>query len=120
MTISTEMKQAAKDTARQSVEEQRSYAAGALGDLAGALRRAAGELDGERQAAGSMARWAADGLERASSTLGGKDVNTLLREMESFARAQPLAFFGAALAAGFLATRFVRSSAEDPQPSTKA
>ena len=44
----------------------------------------------------------------------------MVREMESFARAQPLAFFGAALAAGFLATRFMRSSADDAQAPTKA
>ena len=119
MAILTDIKQSAKETARASADEQRTHAASALGDLAGALRKAAGELEGDRQAAGSMARWAADGLERASSTLGGKDVSTILREMESFARAQPLAFFGATLAAGFLATRFMRSSADEPQPPTR-
>jgi hypothetical protein len=34
----------------------------------------------------------------------------VLREVESFARRQPLMFFGAAMAVGFLAVRFVKST----------
>jgi hypothetical protein len=33
----------------------------------------------------------------------------MLRDMESFARTQPVAFFGIALATGFLAARFMKS-----------
>lgn len=110
----------AKDAGRSMIEDQRRGAAGALGDCAQALRKAAGELDGERQGAARMMQWAADGLERASSTLGGKDVGTMVREVESFARAQPVAFFGAALAAGFLATRFLKASSPDSGDSGAA
>ena len=52
---------------------------------------------------------AADGLERLSSTLRNKDVSAMLRDMDNFARNQPVAFFGLALAAGFLAVRFLKA-----------
>ena len=60
-----------------------------------------------------MAEWAADGLERVSSTLRTKDLNGMVRELESFARSQPVAFFVCAAAAGFLATRFLKAGSGD-------
>ena len=33
----------------------------------------------------------------------------MIREVEAFARSQPITFFGAAFAAGFLAVRFLKS-----------
>lgn len=51
----------------------------------------------------------ADGLERLSGTLRTKELDEMVRDVESFARGQPLAFFGAAMAAGFVAMRFLNS-----------
>ena len=53
---------------------------------------------------------AADGLERVSGALRNRDVNAMLRDMDRFAREQPVAFFGLAVAAGFLAVRLLRDS----------
>jgi len=98
---------------RSSLTQQKDTAASSLGSFAGALRKAARESDGGGEApAARMAEWAADGLERVSSTLRSKDLNGMLREVESFARNQPVAFFFAAAAAGFLATRFLKAGAE--------
>jgi hypothetical protein len=99
----------ATDSVRSSLTQQKDGAASSLGSFAGALRKAAKESGGEGQGAGRMAEWAADGLERASSTLRSKDLNGMVREVESFARSQPVAFFFAAAAAGFLATRFLKA-----------
>jgi len=55
-------------------------------------------------------------LERLSGTLRNKDLDGMVRDAESFARRQPLVFFGAAMAAGFLAVRFLKSSSEATQP----
>ena len=52
---------------------------------------------------------AADGLEHLSATLRNKDVGSMLRDLDNFARNQPVAFFGLALAAGFLAVRFLKA-----------
>lgn len=103
----------ASESVRSSLTQQKDSAASSLGSFAGALRKAARESDGGREApVGRMAEWAADGLERVSSTLRSKDLNGMVREVESFARSQPVAFFFAAAAAGFLATRFLKAGAQ--------
>jgi hypothetical protein len=99
----------ATDAVRSSLTQQKDGAASSLGSFAGALRKAARETDVEGQGLGRMADWAADGLERVSSTLRSKDLNGMVREVESFARSQPVAFFFAAAAAGFAATRFLKA-----------
>ena len=101
--------QSAKDSVRSSLTEQKDGAASSLGELAGALRKAS--QDSGDGSAAHMADWAASGLERVSATLRSNDLNGMMREVESFARSQPVAFFFAAAAAGFLATRFLKAGA---------
>lgn len=101
--------QSAKDTVRSSLTEQKDGAASSLGEFAGALRKASQDSGGG--SAAQMADWAASGLERVSTTLRSNDLNGMMREVESFARSQPVAFFFAAAAAGFLATRFLKAGA---------
>jgi len=106
-----EMWKGTKDTAKSALGEQQKAAASGIGDFAGALRKAAREMDGGRDAPMSrMIESAADGLERLSSSLRERDLNGMMRDVESFARRQPVAFFGAAVFAGFLAVRFLKSS----------
>ncbi len=101
-----------KNSARSVLGGQQEAAASGIGQFAGALRKAAREMgDGGKQAPVSrMIESAADGLERFSGTLRDKDLDGLMRDVESFARRQPVAFFGAAIAAGFLAVRFMKST----------
>lgn len=107
----------ASESVKSSLTQQKDSAASSLGSFANALRKAARESDGGAEApAARMAEWAADGLERVSSTLRSKDLNGMVREVESFARSQPVAFFFAAAAAGFLATRFLKAGAQ-PSPA---
>jgi hypothetical protein len=104
-----------KDSVRSSVAHQQEAAAEGIGDMAGALRTAAQQLGGQRkETVASLAEYAADGLERLSGTLRSKDLDTLVHDVEDFARRQPALFFGAAVAAGFLALRFLKSSREHP------
>lgn len=105
--------QSAKDTVRSSLTEQKDGAASSLGEFAGALRKASQDSGGG--SAAQMADWAANGLERVSATLRSNDLNGMMRQVGSFARSQPVAFFFAAAAAGFLATRFVKAGAQ-PEP----
>ena len=107
-----------KETARSMLGEQKHAAASGIGDFATALRRAARDMDSSGQSTVCrLANSAADGLEQVSGSLRNRDVNALVRDVEIFARRQPVAFFGAAMAAGFLAVRFLKASSEPERPS---
>jgi hypothetical protein len=102
--------QNATEAVKSSVTEHKDSAASSLGDLAGALRKAAHESGGEASTTRAV-EWAAEGLERVSATLRSNDLDGMVRQVQSFARSQPVAFFFAAAAAGFLATRFLKAGA---------
>lgn len=106
--------QNATEAVKSSVTEQKEAAASSLGNLAGALRKAAHESDDGDASTTRIVEWAADGLERVSTTLRSNDLDGMVRQVQSFARSQPVAFFFAAAAAGFLATRFLKAGT-DPQ-----
>jgi hypothetical protein len=104
--------QNATEAVKSSVTEQKEAAASSLGNLAGALRKAAHESDDGDASTTRIVEWAADGLERVSTTLRSNDLDGMVRQVQSFARSQPVAFFFAAAAAGFLATRFLKAGAD--------
>jgi hypothetical protein len=109
------MMQDAKDTAREKLGEHKHTAASSVGQVAEALRTSARELqDKDQPMVARLANGAADGLQRISTRLEGRDLDALVHDAESLARRQPAVFFGAAVAAGFLAVRFMKSS----QPSS--
>jgi len=111
-TSTSENLQDVAQSARETLAQQKDGAANHLGNLAGTLRKAARESDGGADApAAHMTEWAADALERVSATLRSNDLNGMMRQVESFARSQPVAFFFAAAATGFLATRFLKAGA---------
>ena len=101
----------AKETARSKIDQQKDSAAEGIDQVAGALRDVAQRQrgDGAGEPMARITGSAADGLERLSETLRNKDVGAMLRDLDSFARNQPVAFFGLALAAGFLAVRFLKA-----------
>ncbi len=107
-----EMWEDAKETARAKLNEQKDAAAAGIGGVAGALRDAARrqERGGETDVMSALTSSAADGLDRLSGTLRSKDVGTMVRNVETFASQQPLAFFGIAVAVGFLGVRFIKAS----------
>jgi hypothetical protein len=104
----------AKQAAQETVREQKDAAADGIGDVAGALRKAADRPRGEasRQSIAQLAGSAAEELERVSRALRSKDPSAMVRDVSEFARREPLAFFGLALATGFLAVRFLKASDE--------
>lgn len=105
--------QDAKETARSGLGEYKHTTAKGIGDLATALRSSARELESSEQATvARFARSAADGLQQLSGALDRRDLDGLVREAESFARRQPLAFFAGAMAVGFLAVRFIKSTSQ--------
>ncbi len=107
-----EMWDGARESARTRLNERKDAAAQGLHDVADALRGAADKPGQHGDAAGisKLSASAAERLDSLSSSLRDKDVGSLLRDMNSFAHRQPLAFFGLALAAGFATTRFLKAS----------
>lgn len=102
----------AKDMARSKLSDSKEGAASGIDEVASALRDVGKGAD---EGAGSdmlikLAGSAADGLERLSTGIRNKDAGTMLRDVQSFAREQPAAFFGLTVAAGFLAARFLKAS----------
>ena len=105
--------QDAKDGARSMLDEQKHTAASGIGNVAAALRTSARDLgDRHQPTIARMAECAAEGLEQVSGALQRRDLDGLIRETESYARRQPVLFFGAAVIAGFLAVRFMKSSSQ--------
>jgi hypothetical protein len=65
---------------------------------------------------GSVAQYAdeaADQVERFSGYLRETDVDEIVDEARGFARRRPAVFLGGAVALGFLATRFLKSSSQE-------
>ena len=116
MPTASQTVQDVQQSAKEKLAREKDGAADTLGNFASALRKAADDSGGGQTA--HMADWAADGLERVSTTLRSNDLNGMMRQAESFARSQPVAFFFAAAAAGFLASRFLKAGASGTSASS--
>jgi hypothetical protein len=102
-----------KEQARVQYDERKNIAVGELGTLASHLRNVADEMRSENpdNVTGRLVSTLADRIESFGQSLEGKDLDTLLTDVEQFARRNPAAFLGGAAAVGFLASRFLKSSA---------
>jgi hypothetical protein len=103
----------AKAQAREQYDRQISTATGELDSLASALRRAGGELGEQHGMSSRVVTTVADRIESFSRSLDGKDLDRVVRDVETFARRNPAAFLGGAVAVGFLAARFLKSERPD-------
>jgi predicted signal transduction protein with EAL and GGDEF domain len=102
-----------KQQVRNSAARQKDAAAQQIDGWAHALKSASDDLDSRGQSsAAAYVRQAAAGLERASGTVRERDVDNLVGTVENFARRQPVAFLGGAVAAGFGLARLMKSSAD--------
>lgn len=99
----------AKETARAQYEEKKGSAVNELASLAAALRRVSDEGSGSGMIA-AAASAAATRVDSLSRSLEGKDLDDVFHDVERFARRNPAAFLGSAVAIGFLASRFLKSS----------
>jgi hypothetical protein len=107
----------ATDKLKQTVDSQKSAGADYVGSLAGTIRRAAKEFDGDLPIAGSYIRKAASQVEGVADTIRTGNFTDLVRGAQSFARRQPTAFLGMAVLAGFGVVRFLKSSANETEVS---
>jgi hypothetical protein len=113
----TDVASQAKDKLKETVESQKSASADYVGSLAGTIRRAAKEFDGDLPIAGTYIRKAASQVEGVADTIRTGNFQDLVREAQAFARRQPTAFLGVAVLAGFGVVRFLKSSANEADVS---
>lgn len=91
---------------------------GTAGLFAGAVNRAAVELDAQSPLAASIVRRFADRIEQFAEDYEDETVEQLTRSASDFTRRQPALVFGLAALAGFLVVRAITSSqATTPSPS---
>lgn len=104
----------AKEQVRAQYDEKKDMAVGELGTLASSLRRVVDDLGSSHpnNMSGKVVSTLADRLESFSQTLEGKDLDNVVTDVERFARRNPAAFLGGAVALGFIASRFLKSSAD--------
>jgi hypothetical protein len=98
------------DKVSQTFQEQKGAGADYLRGIAGAVRRAAGEVEAEIPPAARVMRTAADGVEDFAASVREKNAQEILSEVQDFARKQPALFFGGAMLLGFAALRFLKSA----------
>lgn len=99
----------AKETARTRYSEKKDSAVNELASLASALRQVSSESSGSGMIA-AAASAAATRVDSLSRSLEGKELDDVFHDVERFARRNPAAFLGSAVAIGFLASRFLKSS----------
>jgi hypothetical protein len=100
------------ETGKSSAMEQKALLARGMDRVAKALHRTARDLQDENDP--STARYfdmAAEKIGHLSSSLEKRDLETLLAESRNYARKHPVIVFGGAMAAGLVASRFLKSSA---------
>jgi hypothetical protein len=99
-----------KGRAREIAEEQKTAGARRIHAFGGAVHDAADELGKEIPGAAGYIRSAAEQIEGASARLRASSVDDLMARLERFARAQPAATFAGSVMAGFVLSRFLKSS----------
>lgn len=84
--------------------------------FAQALHKAANSLESEQQVnVAGYSHHAAEGLERFARLIRERDLDQIAHDVRGFARRRPGTFLGGAMVAGFLLSRFFKSS---PEPTT--
>ena len=101
----------ARGQIRRQVDERSTQAGEQVSSTAGDVRAVAQQLreQGKEQPA-KIADQAADRAERLGNYLKQADGEAILRDVEDFGRKQPWAVMAGGLAAGFLASRFLKAS----------
>jgi hypothetical protein len=99
-----------KDKTKEVAEEQKTEGARRIHAFGQAVHGAADELGKEIPSAASYVHSAAEQIEGASARLRASSISDLTSRLERFAREQPAATFAGCVMAGFVLSRFLKSS----------
>jgi hypothetical protein len=102
--------EALRNTASDFAEAGKQQGAERIDRLGRAVHGAADEIGKEIPQAADYVHSAAEGLENAASNLRNRSVEDLIGAFNRFARQQPVAAFAGAVLAGFVISRFIKSS----------
>ena len=102
----------AKEQADRQFESRMGTVSSEISSIAAALRRAGDELRRENGSSmgASVITTIAERVERFGASTSGRDLDSVLDDVQRLARRNPAAFAGTAAAIGFLAARFLKSS----------
>jgi ABC-type transporter Mla subunit MlaD len=109
----------AREKAEALADHGKQMGVGQMHGIARAARGAADELQDQSPEMARAVRQAADGLDKAANSIRGKSVGEIVDMFDGFARRQPAAYFGGAVLAGFVLTRFMKSRADRPVRSAE-
>jgi hypothetical protein len=107
---------AATKRATEVLDEQKGTLAGGLTSVADSIKQVGENLNSTTEqnkiteTAAKYTNTLAEQIENISGYFERKDVREMVSDVESFARKYPAYFIGGALAVGFLAARFLKSS----------
>ena len=105
-----------KDKAEQLAQQQKQVGSGHMRKLATAVDAAARELEPEMPKIANSVHEVAHRIEKTADDLRNRNMDELFEEFDRYARKQPAIVFGGALVAGFVLSRFLKSSAT-PAPT---
>lgn len=109
----SEIASGAKRQIGEYAAEQKEMGAEQIDNVARAVDRAADELEQSSPQLARIARGAADGTHKISETLREYDMRGIFREVNKFAKREPVFFFSGAVLIGVALSRFLRSSEEE-------
>ncbi len=95
---------------KQLLDRQVGSGADMMGHVAGAVKRAAQELDRDAPQLAGMVRTAAEQMNGYADGLRDQSVEQLMRAASDFTRRQPAVVFGLAALAGFVVLRTLKST----------
>ena len=114
--MATEAVSQVKDKASSVIDEQKTSIASGVASVADSVRQIGESLgnSGENNQVAALAGKYGDNIasqiEKFAGYLDEKELRELARDVEQFARRNPLLFVGGAFALGVLAARFLKSS----------
>lgn len=103
---------ATKERARSEADKHKTTVASSLKSVSSAARTSADELRGEAGWMASGLTTAADSIEDFAGMLQNKSPDELARDVQTFARQNPMPFLLGCAAAGFAVSRLFRASAK--------
>ncbi len=93
------------------IDQQKNVGADQVAGVAKAAQAAAGDLQQTSPQLAKLVRAAAESVDHVAGDIRSSDLTDLLGSLSDFGRRRPVAFFGGAVLAGFLLTRFLKSDA---------
>lgn len=110
----------AKQQATSQLASRKDQAVDSLGTVAQAFRQTGEHLrQNDQHGIAQYADKAAERVEQFTDQLRGKDVQTIVRDVERYARQQPALFLGGAFVLGLLGARFLKSTAQREDESER-